>query len=63
MPGEGSYLNFRGVRSFVGNNAPLVVINGIPHIPDVNDSPLINGLSRNIFLSLQSAGYSEYYNF
>ena len=49
MPGEGSYLNFRGVRSFVGNNAPLVVINGIPHIPDVNDSPLINGLSRNIF--------------
>ena len=42
MPGEGSYLNFRGVRSFVGNNAPLVVINGIPNIPDVNYSTLIN---------------------
>lgn len=49
MPGEGSFINLRGTRSFVGNNAPLVVINGIPYIPDVNDSPLINGLSRNIF--------------
>lgn len=49
MPGEGSYLNFRGVRSFVGNNAPLIVINGIPYIPDAHDSPLIEGLSRNIF--------------
>ena len=51
MTGEGSLINFRGTRSFVGNNAPLVVINGIPYIPDVNDSPLINGLSRNIFQS------------
>lgn len=49
MPGEGSFLNFRGIRSFVGNNAPLIVINGIPYIPDVHDSPLIEGLSRNIF--------------
>ena len=49
MPGEGSYMNLRGVRSFVGNNAPLVVINGIPYIPDTHDSQMINGLSRNIF--------------
>lgn len=49
MPGEGSYMNLRGVRSFVGNNAPLIVINGVPYIPDVHDSQLINGLSRNIF--------------
>ncbi len=46
MPGEGSYLNFRGVRSFVGNNAPLVVINGIPHIPDVNKWRVENGELR-----------------
>lgn len=49
MPGEGSYMNLRGIRSFVGNNAPLVVINGIPYIPDTNDSQLINGLSNDIF--------------
>lgn len=49
MPGEGSYMNLRGVRSFVGNNAPLVIINGIPYIPDVHNSQMINGYSRNIF--------------
>ena len=49
MPGEGSYINLRGVRSFVGNNAPLIVINGIPYIPDVHDSQAIGGLNRNIF--------------
>lgn len=49
MPGEGSYMNLRGVRSFIGNNAPLVVINGVPYIPDNHDSQLINGLSRDIF--------------
>ena len=49
MPGEGSYMNLRGIRSFVGNNAPLVVINGVPYIPDTNASQLIGGLSRDIF--------------
>ncbi len=49
MPGEGSFINLRGTRSFVGNNTPLIVINGIPYIPDVKDSPLIDGFSRNIF--------------
>lgn len=48
MPGEGSYMNLRGIRSFIGNNAPLIVINGIPFTPDTHDSPLINGLSRDI---------------
>ncbi len=42
-------MNLRGVRSFVGNNAPLVIINGIPYIPDVHNSQMINGYSRNIF--------------
>ena len=30
MPGEGSYMNIRGIHSFVAENNPLVVINGIP---------------------------------
>lgn len=49
MPGEGSYLNLRGVRSFVGANAPLIVINGIPYLPDTHESPLLGGFSRDIF--------------
>ena len=49
MPGEGSYMNLRGIRSFVGSNAPLVVINGVPYLPDSRESQLINGFSRDIF--------------
>lgn len=49
MPGEGSYLNLRGIRSLESTNAPLIVINGVPFIPDMNESPLINGYSRGIF--------------
>lgn len=49
MPGEGSYMNLRGIRSLVGANAPLVVINGVPHLPDTHESQLINGFSRDIF--------------
>lgn len=49
MPGEGAYLNLRGLRSLEGANAPLVVINGVPYMPDMNESPLINGYSRGIF--------------
>lgn len=50
-PGEGSYMNLRGVRSFVGSNAPLIVINNVPYLPDSRESKLINGLNRNIFQS------------
>ena len=49
LPGEGSYMNMRGIRSFVGNNAPLIVINGVPFIPDTHDSQLLNGISYDIF--------------
>lgn len=49
MPGEGSYLNLRGIRSLVANNQPLVVINGIPYLPDTEVSPIIGGYSRGIF--------------
>ena len=49
MPGEGAYFNFRGVRSLVANNQPLVVINGIPYLPDTEVSPIIGGYSRGLF--------------
>jgi TonB-linked SusC/RagA family outer membrane protein len=52
MPGEGSYLNIRGVRSLVGKNMPLILVNGIPYLPDTEESPIIGGYSRGIFNGL-----------
>ena len=49
MPGEGSYMNMRGIRTFVGENNPLIVINGVPYLPDNNSSPLFNSFTRDIF--------------
>ncbi len=49
MPGEGTYMNMRGIRSLTATNAPLIVINGVPYLPDSHESQLINGLSRDIF--------------
>lgn len=49
MPGEGAYFNLRGVRSLESDNAPLVVINGVPYLPDTHESQIINGYSRNFF--------------
>jgi TonB-linked SusC/RagA family outer membrane protein len=53
MPGEGSWFNIRGINSIVGNTTPLIVINGMVYFPDMNESPIINGYSKNIlnFLS------------
>jgi TonB-linked outer membrane protein, SusC/RagA family len=49
MPGEGSYMNMRGIRTFVGENNPLIVINGVPYLPDNNSSPLFSSFTRDIF--------------
>ena len=49
MPTEGSMLNFRGVRSLDAENTPLVVIDGIPFLPDMGNSPIIGGYSRGVF--------------
>lgn len=49
MPGEGSYFNLRGIHSLEANTAPLVVINGVPYLPDTELSPIINGYSRGMF--------------
>ncbi|MFD2036839.1 SusC/RagA family TonB-linked outer membrane protein [Belliella marina] len=49
MPGEGSVINLRGIRSMTGENSPLIVINGIPYLPDMNNSAVIGGYSRSVF--------------
>ena len=49
MPGEGSYYNLRGIRSLLADNAPLLVIDGVPLLPDKNESRLLGGYTRNIF--------------
>ncbi|MDR0989422.1 MAG: SusC/RagA family TonB-linked outer membrane protein [Prevotellaceae bacterium] len=46
MPGEGSYMNLRGIRSLTSTNAPLIVLNGVPYMPDSHESQLLMGLSR-----------------
>lgn len=52
MTGEGAYFNLRGLRSLLADNAPLVVLNGIPLMPDKNESRLLGGYSRSIFQAL-----------
>ncbi|GAB3650631.1 TonB-dependent receptor [Echinicola sediminis] len=49
MPGEGAYLNLRGIRTMAGNNAPLILINGVPHLQDMNNSGIIEGYSSSVF--------------
>ncbi len=54
MTGEGAFLQFRGVRSLVAENSPLIVINGVPYMPDANLSQIIGGYSRSFFQSLNN---------
>lgn len=58
MPGEGAALFNRGIRSLSGENAPLIVVDGMPYLPNMDLSPSVNGFSRNIFLpvNLKEAG-------
>jgi len=52
MTGEGAYLQLRGVHSLVAENTPLIVINGVPYMPDANLSQIVNGYSRSLFQAL-----------
>ncbi len=52
MTGEGSNLQWRGVRSFVAETNPLIVINGVPYMPDLKESSLIQGYSRSVFQTI-----------
>lgn len=55
MPGEGAHLNLRGVRSLVSQNMPLVLVNGVPYMPDTEESPIIGGYSRGMLAGLNVA--------
>ncbi len=46
MPGEGAYINFRGIRTLTADNTPLIVVNGVPYLPDMNNSAIVGGFSR-----------------
>ncbi len=59
MTGEGAYLAVRGIRSLAAENAPLIVINGVPFMPDNNESALVSGYSRSIFQSINPQDISN----
>lgn len=48
MPGEGAYLSIRGTNTFTAKSAPLIVINGVPQVLDLTESPVITGYSRSV---------------
>src|SRR5690606_20978519 len=52
MVSEGATFNFRGVRSFEADNSPLIVIDGISCLPDVNNSTIIGCYSRGILSAI-----------
>lgn len=52
MPGEGSFFGLRGTNTLSANASPLIVINGIPYMPDMNESGVIGGFSKSILNSL-----------
>lgn len=45
MTGEGAYLQMRGVKSLVAENQPLIVLNGVPYIPNTSESAIVKGFS------------------
>lgn len=51
-PGEGAYINSRGIKSFIGSSAPLIVINNVPYVNDMSDSYTVNGQSASVLSSL-----------
>lgn len=54
MTGEGAYMQLRGIKSIVAENSPLIVINGVPYIPDMSVSQIVGGYSRSAFQALNS---------
>ncbi len=49
MPGEGSLVQMRGLHSLLAENVPLIVVDGVPYLPDLESSSVINGYSKGIF--------------
>lgn len=52
MPGEGSFFGIRGTNTLSASSSPLIVVNGIPYMPDMNESGIIGGFSKSILNSL-----------
>lgn len=48
MPGEGTYMNLRGIHSLEAENNPLIVINGVPYFGNQTVSDVIQGYSRDL---------------
>ncbi|WP_160066828.1 SusC/RagA family TonB-linked outer membrane protein [Sphingobacterium bovisgrunnientis] len=46
MVSEGASINYRGVRSFEADNSPLIVVDGMPYLPDNTNSPIIGAYSK-----------------
>ncbi|MCA1745764.1 MAG: TonB-dependent receptor plug domain-containing protein, partial [Bacteroidales bacterium] len=54
MPGEGYVFQARGIKSFISNSSPLIVVNGMPLFPDYSESRVISGYTTDV-LKLFSA--------
>jgi TonB-linked SusC/RagA family outer membrane protein len=52
MPGEGNYFSLRGVNTITANSSPLIVVNGVPYMPDMHESGIIGGFSRDALSSV-----------
>ena len=46
MPGEGNYFSIRGNNTISANSVPLVVINGVPYMNNLNESGVIGGFTK-----------------
>lgn len=49
ISGEGAALFMRGIRSLVSTNSPLIVIDGLPYLPSMDVSRVVEGFSKNVF--------------
>jgi TonB-linked SusC/RagA family outer membrane protein len=54
MTGEGAMMQLRGIHTLLADNAPLIVINGVPYMPDANLSQIVGGYSRSLYQALNN---------
>jgi len=54
MPGEGTYFSVRGVNTLMADASPLLVVNGVPYMPDKGESGIIGGFSKDILSAIHA---------
>lgn len=54
MPGEGNFISIRGNNTLTANSTPLIIVNGIPYMPDMNESGIIGGFSKDFLQTLNA---------